>query len=125
MSIFKVALAVIETRAANMAEVKARKAKERNDYAKNLNPYDSSIVGQETSLSDGFTLSLYKQPLGYCEVTVSHNKGLKLSKVVRYNRAFTNVSAAYDCGAFDQTIEELTSEITNLLPQRSFAVVVI
>ena len=114
MSIFKVAVAVLEARTANMAEAKARKAKA---HLKNLNPYDKTIVCQETSLSDGFTLELRKQPMGYCEITVSHNKGLELSKVVRYNRAFTNVIAAHDCGAFDETIEELTSQITNLLPQ--------
>ena len=125
MSIFKVAVAVLEARTANMAEAKARKSEAHKEYLKNLNRYDSSIVGQETSLSDEFTLELRKQPLGYCEITVSHNKGLKLSKVVRYNRAFTNVIAAHDCGAFDETIEALTTEITNLLPQRSFAVVVI
>ena len=117
MSIFKVAVAVLEARTANMAEAKARKAKAHEEYLKNLNRYDSSIVGHETSLSDGFTLELRKQPMGYCEITVSHNKGLELSKVVRYNRAFTNVIAAHDCGAFDETIEELTSQITNLLPQ--------
>ena len=125
MSIFKVAVAVLEARTANMAEARALKAKAHEEYLKNLSPYDKTIVGQETSLSDGFTLELRKQPMGYCEITVSHNKGLKLSKVVRYNRAFTNVIAAHDCGAFDQTIEELTSQITNLLPQQSFAVVVI
>ena len=125
MSIFKVALSVIEARVNNAAEAKARKANERNEKVNGLNPYDKSIVGQETSIGDGFTLALRKQPLGHCEITVSHDKGLELSKVVRYNRAFTNVTAAYDCGVFNETIEELIGEINNLLPQRKIAVIVI
>ena len=68
MSIFKVAVAVLEARTANMAEAKARKAKAHEEYLKNLNPYDKNIVGHETSLSDGFTLELRKQPMGYCEL---------------------------------------------------------
>ena len=125
MSIFKVAVAVLEARTANMTEAKARKSEAHEEYLKNLNPYDKTIVGRETSLSDGFNLKLRKQPMGYCEITVSHNKGLELSKVVRYNRAFTNVIAAHDCGVFNETIEELIGEINNLLPQRKIAVIII
>ena len=116
MSIFKVAVAVLEERRRSNAARDVMNAEKKERDVQSLSRYDRKIVGHESAVKDGFKLSLKKQPFNYCEITMSHNKGLQLSKMVRYNKTFTNVCAAHDAGVFDDVIMSLKSQINSLLP---------
>lgn len=112
MSIFKSLAAIVDVHAANSKEAK-RIAAEKRAADKNyecVDQYDKTLMSYYTKVSD-VRVHIRKQPLGFAEVTMTHDKGVEVSRMVRTPRQYVNIYAAYTNGVYAEAIRELQNEI--------------
>ena len=112
MSLFKSVVAVIEVHAANNKATKRRAEEQRFKDKKDIciDKFDKSIMSYYTHVNE-LLVHVRKQPLGFAEVTVSHKKGVEVSRMVRTPRQYMNIRAAYDNGVYADAMKEMFKEI--------------
>ena len=112
MSIFKSVVAVLEVHAANNKAAKRRAEEQRIKDKKDecIDKYDKDVMSYYTHV-DSLLIHVRKQPLGFAEITVSHKRGVEVSRMVKTPRQYMNIRAAYDNGVYADALKDMFKEI--------------